>query len=162
MMDSKVTHVIRQDGLCFPSDPKYQRKWHENVDVTAYSETQRVERHHELSWQYLSDNSDVIESRLRIALWKECQKNFNEFMKEIELDDSDCEWESMQHIDWSDKSSLDRQVYLYGVTLLDSLENEIAHAVFTFDIGWDDEHGLCVIMHADKVLAVNGAGDFRF
>ena len=84
-------------------------------------------------------------------------------MEELDLDDPDCEWESMKEIaDWSSESSLDRQVQLYNISLLDGSAQGMAHVVFTFHIGWDEEHGLCIIMHKNKVLAVNGAGDHRF
>lgn len=163
MVDAKVTHVIREDGVCYPADPEYQREHRAEVAVTAYSKTGRLEESHAAAWQYLADAPDAVEAALRSALWAECKKNFDEFMTQLDTDDPECEWDSMKDItDWSHLSSLDRQVYLYQVTILDRSDDDVAHVVFTFDVGWDDEHGLSVVMHKDKVLAVNGAGDFRF
>lgn len=163
MVEANVSHVFRQDGLCYPADPQYQRKRSNSVAVTAHSATGQLDSQHELAWKYIVDASDIVEFQLRSALWAECKKNFDEFIAEIELDDPECEWESMKNItDWSSESSLDRQVYLYHISLLDSSEHNVAHVVFTFDIGWDDEHGLCVVMHKDRVLAINGAGDHCF
>ena len=170
MDDAKVRYVLRQDGFCWAADVQEQHRRESQLGfrVDARSESHQVEASHERAWQYLLDNRTMVESSLRKAVWGECHENFQEFLGNVEsvladpdVEPQECEWESMKQFDWADSAALDRQVNLYAIDLFLQRDG-IAYCAFTFDIGWDQEHGLCVVMHRDKVLAVNGAGDFRF
>jgi len=160
MQQCRVTHVFRQDGIChlweeFANDP-----WTPNVTVDAYSQTQTLETHHTLAWQHILTNSVAIEKRLRTLLWKDCRSNIKEFFAELEIDDPECQWANMKDItDWRKASALDYQICLKHMALLDSRSRGIAHIAFTFDIGWDMEHGFCAVMHKNRVLAVNDDTD---
>lgn len=115
--------------------------------------------YHENAWNFIQENSNSIEQELRRKLWVVCHSNFSEFTEALETDDE--EWIRMKDaVDWEAKSSLEVQVELTSITLIDDGIDEIGFSCFDFSVGWDDEHGISVLMHKDNVLAASCCGDF--
>ena len=72
------------------------------------------------------------------------------------------EWDAIKNvIDWNSSAALDYQLYLFNITLLENSTNDVGFAVYNFNVGWDEEHGLCIAMKRDKVASVSGLGDYR-
>ena len=53
-----------------------------------------------------------------------------------------------------------KQVKLIEIGFLEQEKNEHAYVSFDFKCGWDDEHGVSVLMHKSQVLAISTAADF--
>jgi hypothetical protein len=53
-----------------------------------------------------------------------------------------------------------KQVKLIEIGFLEQEKNEHAYVSFDFNCGWDEEHGVSVLMHKNQVLAISGCADF--
>ncbi len=157
MQTASVRFSLWGDGECAAED---DRECDEVILITAYCESENgVSSPHEEAWKYIKANTPTIEKELRRKLWAICCENFEEFSESLEPDDAD--WAAIENAaNWKDASSLDVQVELTGISLFGHGFDEAGFCTFDFDIGWDEEHGLCILMHKDKVLAASCAADF--
>jgi len=146
------------DGECTAED---DRERDEVISVTAYCESENgVNSLHEEAWKYIKANTPTIEKELRRKLWAICCENFEEFSESLEADDSDWAAIAIENAaNWKAPSSLDVQVELTGISLFEHGLDEAGFCTFDFDIGWDEEHGLSILMHKDKLLAASCAAD---
>jgi len=88
-----------------------------------------------------------------------CLDNYHTFAEYV--DPSDEAWQQIQgNEEWTNEKSLDTQIELIGINLLDRGFDEIGFSLFDFAVGWDEEHGVSILMHRNRVLAASGLGDF--
>lgn len=128
--------------------------------MTAYCENGNgFGSFHEKSWNYLQEHAARVEHELRRKIWSYCVKNYNAFLKYVEVDDPD--WEEIKSaLVWEHEKVLDPQIELWGIDLIDDGLDDTGFIVFDFYVGWDEEHGMSVIMHKERVLAAGGGGEF--
>ena len=131
-----------------------------NISVVALCESQpSVNDAQERSWDFISSNSEQIESALRRKLWPLCYGNYQTFISHVCPNDKN--WLEIRDAEeWDDQSSLDSQIELIAINLLEDGLDEIGYSLFDFAVGWDDEHGVSVLMHRENVLAASGLSDF--
>lgn len=73
------------------------------------------------------------------------KKNFDEAIAKHQLDTTE---------------GVRKQVELSEIGFLEQGKDEHSYVSFDFDCGWDDEHGISILMHQDKVLAISSCADF--
>lgn len=136
------------------------RELDELVRVTAYCDTDRgFGSVQENCWNYIKANIEQIETELRRKIWAICRENFEEFLENVEADNP--EWLELKYLaKWEDPSSLDVQIELTEIGLFDHGFDEVGFCTFDFDVGWDEEHGLSILMHKGHVLAASSGADF--
>lgn len=157
LVDARVKYCIWGGGQCFAED---DRESNDTIALTAYCETGAgFGSVQEACWNYIKSHTDLIEKELRRKLWAICRENFEEFLASIDGDDT--EWLELKDIaEWEHPSSLDLQVELVGIGMFDHGFDEVGFCTFDFDVGWDEEHGLSILMHKGNVLAASCSADF--
>lgn len=130
------------------------------VEVYVHNQIENgYQRHQELAWKYLTSRVNSIERAVTNKLWPTCHENFNSFLQY--MSDADTTWESIRNREnWDDKSVLQKQIALTDISLFDTELD--GHGIFTLDfaVGWDEEHGVSVLMCRNKVIATSSCADF--
>jgi hypothetical protein len=76
-------------------------------------------------------------------------------------EDDDPDWQEIKDAErWDDESALDSQIELTGIGLVDDGFDDVGFSIFDFAVGWDDEHGISILMHKSHVLAASSQADF--
>jgi hypothetical protein len=55
--------------------------------------------------------------------------------------------------------ALRTRVRLYDVCITDRVKNGIAHVEYSFNSAWDQEHGLLIVLHRDRLVFSGLTGD---
>ncbi|PQO42029.1 hypothetical protein C5Y93_27105 [Blastopirellula marina] len=134
-------------------------------DITAFCESGNVPGSlHENAWNFLEANADTIEANLRRKLFVHHMKGYRGFVDEIvpDLDDDELEeWDAIRDaIAWETPIAIDSMYELIGVGLLEAGLDDCGCCYFDFNCGWDEEHGISILMHKTNVLAADGISGF--
>ena len=126
--------------------------------LTAFVEvTGKLNEFHERAYNHFIQNTSAYENRLRDYLFAKTQQilsaaiafadtpKLRNFIKEHALDTP---------------AGLNKQIEWYGLTLFDHGWDGIGFITMDFKCGWDEEHGLSILMHRDKIIAESGLADF--
>ena len=130
------------------------------ITVNSYCENGNgFGAYQENAWSFIVTNPSTIESELRRKLWPPCLGNYHYFIGEV--DPNDEEWTRIRSVqNWEQPSALDGQVELTSIGLVDDGFDDVGFSLFEFAVGWDEEHGLSVLMHRGYVLAASCGADF--
>ena len=135
------------------------------VEVTAFCETSKeFGSLQENAWNFLIANAEAIDANLRRKLFVHHLKGYRGFVDELVPDFEDDEldgWNEIKDaIDWESPAAIDHLYELTGIGLLDDGFDECGFYYFDFQSGWDEEHGVSVLMHRAEVLAAGGMAEF--
>lgn len=113
----------------------------------------------ERAWSFIADEALAVEASLRRKLYALHQKSLKQFIEEILPDFRRMKnyWNAIEDkLDWHDSSAVDHLYKLVGVGLVDNGLDECGFSSFEFQTGWDQDHGVGILMHKDRVLAAGG------
>ena len=114
-------------------------------------------------WDYIQNNTSIIEAALCRKLMSIHQINLNKFLHEDlpELEEVQAFWPKIQHlINWDDASAFMRMYKLVGIGLIDDGLDECGFTSFEFQTGWDLDHGASILMHRNNILVAGGMSEF--
>ncbi|MGL4463949.1 MAG: DUF6985 domain-containing protein [Planctomycetia bacterium] len=119
----------------------------------------------ERAWDFLLANADVIEAALRRKLFawhgKQLTQHRDENLPHVK--ELRKYWKEIEPLVAMDEpTAVDHLFKLVGVGLPDSGLDECGFSSFEFQTGWDRDHGLGVLMHRDRVLAVGGTAELIY
>ena len=116
-------------------------------------------RFQERAWEFILANPAAIESALRGKLFAWHRKQLANFREEELPHDKAYQkyWKTIeQQVAMDDPTAVDHLFKLTAISLADSGLDDCGFSSFEFQTGWDRDHGLGVVMHRDRVLAVDG------
>lgn len=153
-----MTYEFDSLGGAITRNPRRRR----NTVVEVYAHNQldnAFHKYQELAWKYLTTRVTSIERAVTKKHWPTCLENFKARLSAIP--DTDKTWKAIRGKEaWDDKSVLKKQISITSISLCDT---EIdGHGVITldFEVGWDEEHGVSILMCRNKVIAASGSADF--
>ncbi|QDV87523.1 DUF6985 domain-containing protein [Planctomycetes bacterium TBK1r] len=157
-VDAQLIYEFNSLRGVITKNPRSRRT--NRVDVYAHNQLENgYQRYQEVAWKYLTTRVDSIERAVTKKLWLDCHDNFNRCLDSIS--DTDRTWKSIRSREnWNDTSVLRKQIALADISLFDTELN--GHGLFTLDfaVGWDEEHGVSVLMCRNKVIATSSCADF--
>jgi len=114
----------------------------------------------ERAWEFILAHPAAIEAALRHKLFAWHGKQMARYREE-DLPGAPEEYQAYwavveKQVALGEPSAVDHLFKLVGVGLADSGLDECGFSSFEFQTGWDRDHGLGVLMHKDRVLAVGG------
>ena len=114
----------------------------------------------ERAWEFLLAHPAAVEAALRRKLLAWHGKRMASFLAE-DLPGAPPEYQKYwkvveRRVVLGEPSAVDHLFKLVGVGLADSGLDECGFSSFEFQTGWDRDHGLGVVMHRDRVLALGG------
>lgn len=116
----------------------------------------------ERAWEFILAHSAAIETALRRKLFAWHGKQMAQFHDEDLLQDQEYEeyWKVVERqVAMKEPSAVDHLFKLVGIGLADSGLDDCGFSSFEFQTGWDQDHGLGVLMHKDRVLAAGGLSE---
>jgi hypothetical protein len=113
----------------------------------------------ERAWNHILANVQAIEAALRRKLFswhlKQMAQHRDEDLPHVPALQK--YWKVIQkQVPLEEPSAVDKLFKLVGIGLADSGLDECGFSSFEFQTGWDRDHGLGVVLHRDRVLAVGG------
>lgn len=114
---------------------------------------------HERAWEYILAHAPAIEVALRRKLFAWHGKRMAQHREEDlpHVKSLQAYWKEIEkRVPLEAPAAVDHLFKLVGVGLADSGLDECGFSSFEFQTGWDRDHGLGVVMHKDRVLAVGG------
>ena len=135
------------------------------VEVEAFCENgNEFGDYHEHAWDFIVGNATTVEANLRRKLFVHHLKGYRGFVdqcvpgfNEGEMD----EWNEIKNtIDWDTPAAIDHLYQLTSIGLLDDGIDDCGYCYFNFISGWDEEHGISILMHKSGVLAAGGISEF--
>jgi hypothetical protein len=175
---SQILYSIRPDGIAYIEECKDPAK-QSTIEVTIETaEDTEILDSHLRAWEFILDNLAILERTSTASLHKIAQENFLEFLAdraklEEELknevdDDGEMEWQEEEgdwnaiknQEDWNSEECLHKQIDLLGITILSCVHAGVNLVAFDFNVGWDAEHGVSILMHKGEVLASSGIAHF--
>lgn len=154
--ESVVEVVLMEDYFDDYSEgiepPKAKAPVTANVEVTG-----KLNEFHEGAYNHFIENPASYEKRLRDYLFAKTEENLaaaiafgdtpklRGFIKKFALDTP---------------AGLDKQIEWAGLTLYDHGWDSIGFITMDFKCGWDEEHGISILMHRDKIIAEDGLAEF--
>ncbi len=135
------------------------------MTVTAYCENGNgMGAYQDNAWSHFMTNAESYESRLRAWLWRRAKQNLDAAVESNTADPKANPpglWEKVMSVaDFTKPDSLELQVSLRGIGLIDQGPQRTGYICFEFDVGWDPEHGLSILMHRGKIVGVSGGSEF--
>ena len=129
----------------------------DRIDITAICENGNIfGKFHELAWEYITQNAQDIESRLCQKLFANHQNAYKGFVEECVTDLDGWELEDWNRIktkiDWRELSAVYHLYELCGISLLDDGLDDCGFCFFDFKSGWNEEHGMSIVMHRNRIL----------
>jgi hypothetical protein len=120
---------------------------------------------HMKTWNSIRNRRDSTEYTLALYLHKIAQENFSKFLAsraEHNENSWEDEWESLKdQEDWNSFACcFIKQTSLLGITILSCVHDGVNFMAFDFNVGWDEEHGISILMHQDKILGTAGISEF--
>jgi hypothetical protein len=128
------------------------------VPLTAQVEvTGKLNQFHEGAYNHFIENALSYEKRLFEYLFVRTQQNIaaaiaaadtrelRAFIKKHKLETP---------------VGLKKQIEWFGLTLYDHGWDSVGFITMDFRCGWDEEHGVSILMHRDKIIADSGLADF--
>lgn len=109
------------------------------------------------AWEYLAENASNVEAALRRKL-ASIQANCIVQMEEELADGAPYQqhWDMILSAMPNPATEADRFYKLVGITLATTGLDECGFVGFEFQTAWDKDHGLEILMHKDRVLAMAG------
>lgn len=114
------------------------------------SENIEVTEDHEKAYLYLTDQQDEIKTSILTALLNE-YKNLQELYGYSEED------AAILMPDVNDPFEFNSLIGLSTIHLLNVSKDGTAYVGYEFGCNWDDEHGLGVMTHKERVIEIGGA-----
>ncbi|WDQ14943.1 DUF6985 domain-containing protein [Rhodopirellula sp. P2] len=157
-IDAELTYEFDSLRGCVKRNQRRRRN--ATVEVYAHNELENgYQEFQQAAWGDLSTYATSVETAVAEKLWPICRENFTTCIASLETHEKT--WSAIRSREqWDDKSVLLKQIALTGISLFDT---EIAgHGIFSLDfaVGWDEEHGVSLLMVRDKVIAKSGLADF--
>ncbi|PQO38380.1 DUF6985 domain-containing protein [Blastopirellula marina] len=137
----------------------------EEFEVTAICQSgQKISALQENAWNFIRDKFAEVEASLRRKLFVNHMKGYRGFVDECVPDLSEFdleEWDEIKDaIPWDTPAAVDAMFELISIGLLDQGLDDCGFSYFNFNSGWDEEHGISVLMHRNHVLAAGGISEF--
>jgi len=153
------TYPIRK-GKLYPLEPScaLARIASDRVGVFLFEWSDKAEPLQQAGWDYLVAHSAAIEAALTNKLRSVQSKCLAQH--EEELEGADFLRKHWNRIEKDLRSpaleAVDQFYKLVGISLAGSGIDECCFVGFEFQTGWDQDHGLEIVMHKDRVLAAGG------
>lgn len=131
-----------------------------DVEVVQYSASGNgFGSFQELAWEFILAHPAAIEAALRRKLFawhgKRMKQHLDEDLPHVPALQK--YWKAVERqVALGEPTAVDQLFKLVGIGLADSGLDECGFSSFEFQTGWDRDHGLGVVMHRDRVLAVGG------
>jgi hypothetical protein len=159
---SSVCAEIWEDGQVLQTGNAARKP---TITVRAYCENGNgLGTYQDKAWSHFLERAEHYESRLRSLLWTRAKQNFHAAVEANAADSTinpPGRWEEVTTLaDFTKAESLDLQVSLGEIGLIDQGPQRTGFICFDFQIGWDGEHGLSILMHRGKIVGVGGKADF--
>ncbi len=111
----------------------------------------------EKAWDYLVKNASNVEAALRRKLVSVQAGAIVQMEEELADGAPNQEhWDMIQRAIPNPATEIDRFYKLVGITLATTGLDECGFVGFEFQTAWDKDHGLEILMHKDRVLAMAG------
>ncbi|MDX1930760.1 MAG: hypothetical protein SFV81_29825 [Pirellulaceae bacterium] len=146
-------------SLGSPNDPSSAsaKSPDSNIDVVLYFSGANVDsKPQESAWDFLQNNTSVIESNLRRKLFSYHTKSLTKFLDEYLPDSKVIQryWKQIEgDVPIHEAIAIDRLFKLVRIGIADTGLDECGFCSYEFQTGWDHDHGLSVMMHKSHVLA---------
>jgi hypothetical protein len=129
----------------------------DQVAVFTFEQDASNSKAQENAWEYLVENASTIEVALRRKLVS-IQANCIVQMEEELADGAPYQdhWDMIQRAIPNPATEIDRFYKLVGITLATTGLDECGFVGFEFQTAWDKDHGLEILMHKDRVIAMGG------
>ncbi|MFO0938831.1 MAG: hypothetical protein U0798_20190 [Gemmataceae bacterium] len=154
-MKVKKTKGVSTDPAC-PS----ARVVGNDVEVAMYSSSGNgFGDIQEKAWKYLLGHTTAIEKALRRKLFAWHAKQLARFRDEDLPHDKGIQkyWKVIENqVKVDDPSAVNHFFKLVGIGLADQGLDNCGFTSFEFQTGWDQDHGLGIVMHKNRVLAAGG------
>lgn len=157
-VDAQMTYEFNSLRRVMTKNPR--RRSSAMVEVYAHNQLENgYQKYQEIAWKYINTHVTSIERAVTNKLWSRCLDNFKSCL--IYVSDTDKTWNAIRDQEkWNERSVLQKQISLTEISLFDT--DIDGHGLFTLDfaVGWDEEHGVSVLMHRNKVIATSSLADF--
>lgn len=130
----------------------------DTVQVFIFERTESAEELQRNGWEYLVGNSEVVGAKLVKKLASTHKKIVREFVEE-EMPGSralQSHWKAICESIEKPEEDVEKFFKLVGISLATSGLDECCFVGFEFQSAWDQDHGLEIVMHKDRVLASAG------
>lgn len=130
----------------------------EDLAVVIFEKLESAEELQKNGWEYLLANSEKVELRLRAKLEAIQKANVEMFVQE-EMPGSRAlanHWRRIVEAVPEPESAVDKFFKLVGISLAASGIGECCFVGFEFLSAWDQDHGLEIVMHKNRLLASGG------
>ena len=152
--DSVMRFSIWEDGQAMEITPPVGVE--PTIRVAVESASSSPSRWHESSWDHFEANLNAYEEAMRAVLWPLALRTYR-----FALDNPDEGFGLVsKRADFESPASLDLQVALLDIFLYDAGRDGVGYASFEFNVGWDDEHGVSILMHGLTPIGVSSRADF--
>ncbi len=155
--DCSVSIWLEPDGY-FDEFSEDEMESPEPVGLTAFLEVSgKLVDEHEAAFSYFVANAAYYEKRLLDYLLVRSTENANAAKKAD--DNADLRAFIKKHAIGTEPG-LKQQVSWSGLSLYDHGWEGVGFITVDFKCGWDQEHGISILMHKDKIIAESGLADF--
>lgn len=129
----------------------------DDIEVAMYSDDGRFGEAQELAWNFIIDNVQAIEAALRRKLFAQHLKFREQFLTEELSKREQKYWNEIQsQVELDEASAIDSLFKLVRIGLADHGLDECGFSSFEFQTGWDQDHGMGILMHKNSVLSAGG------
>jgi hypothetical protein len=126
--------------------------------VTASVEvTGKLNEFHEGAYNNFIENPGSYEKRIRDYLLAKIEMNLT---RAIAFSDTPKLRPFIKKFGLNTPAGLNKQIEWTGITLYDHGWDSIGFITMDFKCGWDEEHGISILMHRNKIIAEGGLGEF--
>jgi len=154
LRDARLRFSIRSVGQCRELTPP--RGEAETIDLLVETRRGEPSDWHESAWEHLLAHASEYEAALRPVLWAAAHSSFENARTVSHTQLATLKADT----DFSSEANPDLQISLEEVVLYDAGRDEIGFLSFELAVGWDDEHGASVLVHAGTPFAMSGRADF--
>lgn len=128
------------------------------VPVVIYERSEAASDLRQNAWQFILENASAIEKSLVKKLMAIHTRSLTQFLEEEMPDVPEFQkhWEEISRVIPNPEESITSFFKLVGVSLATSGLDECGFVGFEFQSGWDQDHGLEILMHKDRVLVAAG------
>lgn len=161
----RIRFILGWEGEVYPADPMRNRKAQplsESVSLmvcdkaaTGPTPTQ------EATYHYLVQHQQAIATAVFTALLPYAIEAIGVARHEAEEVGSIEEFDAaIQDNSLDSLEGLRQQIELIEIGFIEEHKDGLAYLSFDFNCGWEEEHGVSVVVHAGTVLVVGGCADF--
>jgi hypothetical protein len=113
-------------------------------------ENPSITQAHIAAYQYAIENQNIIRDSIMKALMKE----YPELQSSYGYDEDEAE---KYMPDVKDEEDFKKLIGLSSLHIMNVFRDGVAYVGYEFNCTWDEEHGVGVMMHQNRIVAIGGA-----